>query len=196
MKKIIILLIVVAFSTVTVAQRQNVRMFHIGGNMSQFSGKDIHIGDLKPGYQVGFTSHFGSFMSLEPGIFLINKGAGYGDNITNLNYLQVPINLKFNIGVGDLRFVFGAGVYGSIGLWGNVRDGVFGKKLNSVKFYEKDGTWNFYDFGGQVFAGILFGRFGVNVGWQPGLISIQEHSTIYNNSVYLNLTYMLSHIDR
>ena len=63
-----------------------------------------------------------------------------------------------------------------------------------------------FDLGAHVFAGIGFGRFGFNVGFQPGFISIDpsvgslptddmDTEKINHSSIYFGLTYMLMNPD-
>ncbi|MDR1951780.1 MAG: PorT family protein [Bacteroidales bacterium] len=184
MKKILIFAIAVAFSATTFAQQTGA--FNAGVNSSRFAGDDVVFSSFKLGYQVGFTSEVGGVFSFEPGIFLINKGNGAG-NGTNLNYIQVPINLKISVGVSNLRIVGGFGAYGSLGLWAN-------QNKSKIKFYDlkNEATLKPYDLGGQVFAGIQLNRLSVKVGYQPGLTALYKNKKMYNNSVSLNLTFRLS----
>ena len=201
----VLLSLVAGFSTAMFAQ--SVNTLHFGGNVSNFIGNDTkfdnkNIYDFKPGFQIGFTKTFGSFLQLEPGIFLVNKGAKFKINsypgnedahgisetlylYLNLNYLQIPINLKVNFEVEKLCFVVGLGVYGSVGL----------KRLI------KSNNSSFFDFGGQILGGVQYGRFGVNVGWQPGFSRIWksvfpiEHINspkIYNNTFFFGLSYAIN----
>ena len=194
MKKIITLVVAVAISTAMFAQ--SVSVFHIGGNVSKFTGKNGY-GDYTPGYQVGFSNDFGGRLSVEPGIFLIHKGTqrklGDDRHVTSLNYLQIPVNMKFNLEIGKMRLIIGAGVYGSVGLWGNTKTN--GKKTENIVFFDNKRVNRFktLDFGGQVFAGVIVDRFGVSFGYQPGFTNIHENkdSRIYNNSIYLNLSFLL-----
>jgi hypothetical protein len=189
MKKILLLVAAVALSSAVTAQ--SVGVFNFGGNMSKFNKNS----DNLLGYQVGFTNDFGGFLRLEPGLYLMHKGGKSGDNKTNLNYLQIPINLKINVEVGPIRVIGGVGVYGSLGLWANRKNG---DNKSKIKFYDKDdeqliGQMNPWDFGGQVFAGVIINRIGVTVGYQPGFANISkvDNADMKNGSFYVTLsTYM------
>jgi len=201
----VLLILVAGFSTAMFAQ--SVSTLHFGGNVSNFIGNDTkfdnkNIYDFKLGFQIGFTKTFGSFLQLEPGIFLANKGAkfkiynypGYDyphwsaeTLCLHLNYLQIPINLKVNFGDENLRFAVGIGVYGSVGLEGLI------KTDNS----------SLLDFGGQIFGSVQYGRFGVNVGWQPGFSrnmkytilvknGSKDNPKIYNNTFFFGLSYIIN----
>jgi len=195
----VLLSLVAGFSTAMSAQ--SVSTLHFGGNMSNFTGNSTafeYESLFKLGFQIGFTQTYGSFLQLEPGIFFINKGTKFyfdsyfgndlprhpTDNraIRHLNYLQIPINLKVNFGDEKLRFVAGIGVYGSVRL----------KKLINSSYNS-----SLFDFGGQILGGVQYGRFGVNVGWQPGFSSIYKkenikNQKIYNNTFFFGLSYIIN----
>ncbi|MCL2026992.1 MAG: PorT family protein [Bacteroidales bacterium] len=227
MKKILTFAVAVAFSTALTAQ--SVSTIHAGANMSTFTGKDVEDAKFKFGYQVGFTQTFGDFIQIEPGLFLFNKGGkgedAYSDpdypeysyDITQtigLTYLQIPVNFKVNLGIGDnMNLVLGAGVYASVGLFGNVKmKGKWGgenvDESAKVKFFGdvKDGEDKVeqapIDFGASIFAGLQFGRIGVNVGYQPGFMSIErkyegeERWKMNNSSIFLSLSYSLNDPNR
>ncbi len=223
MKKFLVFVVAAAFSVSTFAQTRSVNAIHIGGNMSTFTGSDLkdYFGEdgkkSTLGYQVGFTKDFGSFISIEPGIFLIHKGVAYKDgdwkSSVGLNYLQIPINVKVNLELGSMRLQAGLGVYASYGLWGKGKDDDGTDKDDyKIKFTSKepgqDDEWqqaNAFDFGGQVFAGLHFGRFGVTVSYQPGFASIMKgyddnnkytNLKINNSSICLSLSYQLSDPDQ
>ena len=144
----------------------------------------------KLGFQIGFTQTFGSFLQLEPGVFFIVKGAkiifydcDFDCSVTskktiydNLTHLQIPINLKINFEVENWRFIMGLGVYGGVST-------VMSKPRNPYK--------NVFDFGGQIFGGIQYGRLGVNLGYQPGFTSVFRKEEIYNSSFIFGLSYAI-----
>ena len=194
MKKIITFFTAVAFSTAMFAQP--VTIIHGGGNLSKFTGKD-GVGDFTPGYQIGLSNDGGGKISLEPGIFLIHKGGQIGSGtfktITNLNYLQIPVNVNFKAKVENIRLTAGFGVYGSVGLWANRRTGSINQPIN---FFAKDnnildGDIKFYDFGGQIFFRAVMEQFGVTLGYQPGFANISKIGSYNNSSFYLTLSYFL-----
>ncbi len=74
MKKLLTLVAALAISGATFAQTQSYSVFHAGGNISNFTGKNAGDNDFTPGYQVGFSNDFGKLFSIEPGIFLFHKG--------------------------------------------------------------------------------------------------------------------------
>ena len=186
MKKIMTFTTAVALSAVVFGQS----MFHLGPNLSQLKGANSN-SDYSLGYQVGISSNFGEFLSLEPGLFLINKGGKHGDVTTNLNYIQIPIEVKVNFRIDDVRIYFGAGVYGALGIWGNTKNN--GKKITSINFFEDEASHKMFDFGGQISGGIMFGRLGITLGYQPGLMNIHKNIDTRNNTFFLNLSYVLSH---
>ncbi|MDR0437604.1 MAG: PorT family protein [Bacteroidales bacterium] len=208
MKKIIILVIAVAYSTVTIAQetteqepRRTIGMVTAGGNISQFTGEDkIRPAGTKLGYQVGFTTYSTRMFTIQPGIFLANKGGKEDGNTVNLNYLQAPVNMVFNFRVDDeWRVILGAGLYASLGLWGNWHDGT---NQTPIKFFDKEDPHRAYDFGWQIFGGAQWGRYIATLGIQPGLARIKaiqqngentnKGQKVHNNSFTFSVAYLLA----
>lgn len=227
MKKITTFVIAAVFSSAIFAQTQIINVFHAGGNVSNFGGSDAEkfVGktpEWAHGYQVGFSTSFGSFFSIEPGVFLIHKGyrTKFKNDVeterfsVNLNYLQIPINAKIHFEIGNVGLSIGAGVYGSVGLFGNHRLSTKGKvndiKVRTmsqaqIKFFEKEGSSNYrylpFDFGAQAFLGVNVNRFGVSIGYQPGFFSIvgktknalegTEKLKVTNGTLFLNLSFAM-----
>jgi len=200
MKKIITLVAAIAFATTAFSQWSA----NFGGNLSQFTGKNSY-GSTKFGYQIGFTTYSTKLFSIQPGLFLINKGATNDKYRTSLNYLQVPINLMLGYNVNeDWRVVVGAGLYGSLGLWGNIKDDGK-KKENGVDFFgrsdDSSTAWKALDFGWQAVIGIQHERYGLRLAYQPGLARIngsynadkndysKKGPNAFNNSFMFTLSY-------
>ena len=162
MKKIITLVAAMAFATTTFSQWS----INAGGNVSQFTGKDAQ-GGTKFGYQFGFTTYSTKLFSVQPGLFLIGKGGKYANNNISLNYLQIPVNLMLGYNVNEeLRIVAGAGLYGSIGLWGK-------KGNDKINFFDVTDRFKALDFGWQFVIGAQWGRYGLRLNYQPALIGVR-----------------------
>ena len=140
------------------------------------------------------------------------------ESTSRMNYLQIPLNLRANLEVGNLRLYAGVGLYGSVGLWGNGKTkmsvmGVTEEESVKIKFFGDEDKLkddeilrSSFDVGAHVFAGIGFGRFGFSVGFQPGFVSVEkteqelfDGSTgvpkMNNSSIYFGITYMLTSPD-
>ncbi len=99
-----------------------------------------------------------------------------------------------------MRLCVGAGVYGSVGLWANYKTKIDDKKeKDPIKWFNKDESgMHPFDFGASVFASLWFGRVGVNVGYQPGLMTFArkpdgggDADEVKNNSFYVSLSYLM-----
>ena len=164
MKKIITFVAAMAFATTAFSQFS----IHAGGNVSQFTGKDA-LGSTKLGYQIGITTYSNKLFSVQPGLFLINKGAKHGSVTTNLNYLQLPVNLMLGYNINeDLRLVAGAGLYAALGLWGNVET----NQVNKIEFFSQNDPFKAFDLGWQFVLGAQWGRYGVRLSYQPGFTRV------------------------
>ena len=174
MKKIITLVAAIAFATTAFSQWSA----NFGGNVSQFTGADAK-GSTKFGYQVGFTTYSDKLFSIQPGIYLINKGSNLGKMTTSLNYLQIPVNFLLGYNVSeDFRLVVGAGLYAGLGLWG--REEVWDNSgLNPVlvdrkiEFFNQNDRYKALDFGWQFVIGGQWGRYGVRLGYQPSFTRVK-----------------------
>jgi hypothetical protein len=190
MKKIITLVVAIAFATTAFSQFA----FQAGGNLSTFSGDSKN--KLKLGYQVGFLKELGDWgdrLTIEPGLFLVHKGARWDadpDNIAyRLNYLQVPLNTKINFYLGEAKIFVGYGIYGACGLWGSRK---MGKEKTDIEWGNDHYKIRRFDFGGQVMIGMVSGQMGANFTYQPGARGIRKDSGVHNTSYMLNFTYYFS----
>jgi hypothetical protein len=186
MKKIILFVAAVAFSTAAFSQFG----VQAGGNISMFSG-NTHQNKVIAGYQIGLIKDLGEWgdrFSIEPGLFLIHKGGKMADITRRLNYLQLPVNTKINFYFGDARFFIGYGIYGACGLWGSRK---VGKEKTDLDFGKNKDVRRF-DVGGQAFLGMMIGRMGLKFMYQPGARDLAEHSGLRNTSYMLNFTYLFS----
>ena len=200
MKKIATFIVTITFVTAAFSQWS----VNLGGNISQFTGKDVpNNASTKFGYQVGITTYSTNLFSIQPGLFLVNKGAKFKDDATNLNYLQIPVNLMLNFGIDeDWRAIAGAGLYGGLGLFGNV-DG------DKIEFFNKKDPWKMIDLGWQFVVGAQYGaRYGLRLSYQPRSFTKVKGSwnpdkgdysskgpKIFNNSFMFTVSYTFGDVE-
>ena len=184
MKKILTLVAAVAFATTAFSQWSA----NLGGNISQFTGADAK-GTTKFGYQVGFTTYSNKLFSIQPGIYLINKGAKEGKTTVSLNYLQIPVNflLGYNI-TEEFRLIAGAGLYAGLGLWGKEEVWDMGSGPNPVlvdrkiEFFNQNDRYKALDLGWQFVIGGQWDRYGVRLSYQPGFTRVKgDYNAEKNN---------------
>ena len=141
MKKL--LLVVLALALFVGANAQVKLGAKAGLNLANFSG-DIEDNSMKIGVQVGAIADFafGDAISLQTGLMFTQKGYKedfeiLGETFTskvNLNYLEIPINAVYGLGIGNNTLQFFAGPYVGIGLTGKMKSDIDGADDMDIQF--------------------------------------------------------------
>jgi hypothetical protein len=136
MKNFMRLLIVVFVSTIATKSFAQTFRIKAGLNLSNIVMKDNadrYDDDfkMKPGFHLGATAEFpiNETFSFEPGLLLSTKGvketyseSGYNyTSVTNLYYLDIPLNGKAYFNVGSAKIYGTVGPYLAIGLSGKTK---------------------------------------------------------------------------
>ena len=153
----------------------------LGGSFATVRSDDkyLHGGSMKAGLNVGavagFQLGYRSPVYFETGVYYIEKGGeGRYDDAKftyNLNYLEVPLLMKFRIGV-DRGFSIQpfAGGYLSAGVGGQIKD--FGHR-QAFGSFSKEGFKRF-DGGLRLGCGMQIDMFYAEVGYDIGLSNISQ----------------------
>ncbi|MEO8771746.1 MAG: porin family protein [Ferruginibacter sp.] len=218
MKRFFLMTAIVAAISTTAFAQVSVGI-QVGGNLA-FTSLKYETGngnetakvntDPKFGFVAGLVSEFQlGPVSLRPELNFIQKGykssssyfGGFTttDNKATLNYIELPLNVTFNVPSGGSHLFFGLGPVFSLGLSGKYKStGTFGnasqENTTDVKF---DGDENAnddyihlkrFDFGADVIAGYkLDGGFTVALGYTFGISNILPKSSNNNsNDSYRN----------
>lgn len=198
MKKLRISLVVAMLAIVTVASAQMSLGIKGGLNMSNFTGKNASdIYKSKIGFNVGVAAdyEFMPNMAIQSGLFLTTKGANFKkvDKASiDLMYLQVPIHLAYKVDVTPgTRVVLHAGPYVAYGVSGKAK--YDGKSFDLFKEYEILGTkysaMKRFDAGLGIGAGAEFGPLLLDLGWDFGLVKLNDNSDLKNGNAYLSVGY-------
>lgn len=221
MKKIILsLLFIVAISP---AFAQTVK-YGISGGLNEsslgLSSTPADDNSRLAGFHAGIFSDidFGK-LSIEPGLFYTTKGQQsksvfyfvtpgsnggsaiqYGKTI--YSYLELPVNILYNIPVSYGKFFIGGGPYIAYGLSAKLKSKVVFTQTNgssqvneqeiSQSFGSADGDIKRFDFGLGALGGLtLKNRLSISVGFEHGLTNIVQGSTssIKNNVLAVSLGY-------
>ncbi len=130
MKKILLLVAIVATSVMSVNAQENLKWGVVAGmNLSKMSATGL---DSKLGYHVGVRAELGlpqvaNGLYLDASALLSAKGAkmdfgDLGSQKINANYLEIPIHIGYKYAVNDNFSVFGSfGPYFSYGLFGKTK---------------------------------------------------------------------------
>lgn len=156
-----------------------------GVNLSNVSG-DVDGSKAKVGFNAGVTLDYGftSDVYLLTGLELTTKGFKIKDEdgSANLMYLQLPVHVGYKLSiVEDTKIVFHAGPYVAYGIGG---------KTGGVDSFGKD-RFDAFDFGLGLGVGAEFGKIGVGLGYDFGLVNIIDAggANIKNMNAYLTLGY-------
>jgi len=141
---------VTMLSFATLVQAQNFGLgVRVGANFSQLPGPD-YTGfkqEFKPGIQAGLLAHVGiKKFSIQPEVLFyqtgtILKAPIMGKEYTfvsNINYINIPVFLKYSIGLGPLHIGLGVGPYIGIALGGQSFSDFPGATVTTIKV-EKNG---------------------------------------------------------
>jgi hypothetical protein len=197
MKKIFLMLFVLALSLPVFAQSVkfgvkaglNESTADVGKTSSNIS----NLSGLNAGAFAEFE--FGKIF-LQPGLYFTQKGYNSNTHITiddpnggtgsfdasgrlRLNYLQLPVNVLYNIAVKPGKIFFGAGPYYGYALSGNVRSTTINGSPNQVSegniTFGGDGNYKRSDFGVNALAGIkLKNGLLFSVNYEYGLTNIYK----------------------
>lgn len=224
MKNLKTIIVATVFAMSTGAYAQVSFGIKAGLNLSDMNGRIDGIKDsdtkTKPGFNIGglVDYSFTDVLGLETGLILDSKGyeyrfdnngdfsssAEYGKLVTNVMYLDIPINLKAQFDVGKTR-VFGLfGPYIGIALSGKIKaKGDLKSDLEqlgieteeSIEFGGSETNDNLkrFDFGLMLGAGVGIKAFEISTGYDFGLVNIlpggDSDNYIKNGLFKLSLAY-------
>ncbi|MDX9696612.1 MAG: porin family protein [Bacteroidales bacterium] len=217
--KILILIVFVAFATESFAQKFGLKA---GLNFANMLNKndDITSSDeykSKLGFQVGPVVEFDltDMFSLETGVIFSTKGfktedAGtsiFGDWETvsriNLNYLDIPVNLRAGYDIGSIKVIGNIGPYIGIALSGKEKiettiDGDTDINETKLEIGSDKGEDNIKrtDFGLNIGASAAYKEFEVGLNYGLGIANLSpstDNGTKFKNRVFsITFAYKLS----
>ena len=168
----------------------------IGLGVSTVNSDDIYLdgGSAKSGLNLGLVAGFqaspASPVIIETGLNYAEKGGkgNYGGHSFsyNLNYLEVPLVMKYQIGIDRLASVQPfAGVYGAVGVSGKIKD--FGQRQAYSSFDDKG--FSRWDGGVRLGCGLQYDHLYAEMGYDVGLANISHDyfDTSHTGSFFLNV---------
>jgi len=221
MKKAILALLLIA--GISPAFAQSVK-FGVSGGLNEsilsLQNNTDNNNSRLAGFHAGIFSDidFGK-ISIEPGLFYTTKGQNnivsesdalgntfYSKGHAVYNYLEVPVNVLYNIPVGAGKFFIGGGPYLAYGLSGTTKittvvtqNGTTTTNTGDYKlvFGGQDGDIKRFDFGLGALGGFaLKDGLSISAGYEHGLTSIQNTGTenistgkTKNNVIMVSLSY-------
>lgn len=139
------------------------------------------------GLSVGLEMFPGSPLAFGSGLYFVNKGGKNTANSTNiaLNYLELPLVLRYNGGWGRTLFQPYIGGYVAGGVGGRTRD-----TAARTSWASFDGsTYGRFDGGLKFGLGVKFGIIRAEAGYDLGLANIgfDSYDEVHNRTFYLSV---------
>jgi hypothetical protein len=207
MKKILTLLCLTCLTGFSFAQSLNFGI-KAGVNFSKLSesGSGVTVNTSSTtGFHIGAVADIGfANLSLQPGILYSTKGGSLGSATmggtakSTLNYIEVPVNLLYNINVVVGKIFIGGGPYFGYGISGkSTVTGVFttsgsGTETQNLTFGSGTNDVKNPDYGVNFLGGIRFSSgFSASVGYGLGLANLSNDSSVStkNNVVSVSIGY-------
>ncbi|WP_291858753.1 porin family protein [Marinilabilia sp.] len=194
MKKVLFFVAVMLLSVSTASIAQAKFGLKAGVNIANATGDDVEDADsrLAPFFGAFVNLGLGEKLAFQPELLYSMKGIKNTSSImgvdfdqtTKLNYLDIPLMLKYNI-AGGLNLQAGPQVSLLLSAE-NEYEGGGESETEDIKEYLKGS-----DFGFNVGAGYDFGPLGVDVRYNIGLsnISDEEDGDIKNSVIQVGLSY-------
>ncbi len=213
MKKTLMMLILIAFTTSIMAM-EPIRWGIMGGmNVSNYSDGDyISDSDARIGFSAGVNArqYFGPNNGLfaELGVLLSLKGSKATEHFDGLKisqrinpyYLDIPITIGYDYPIGDnVKAFVGFVPMFSIGLFGKTKYELDYRNEKITRKYDifKDGDKDLhralrrFDFGLGLTVGCeLYDLIRISLGYEWGLIDVISNTGIRNRNFQLGVTYL------
>lgn len=198
-KNLLFILLIITLASSSFAQSFGIKAGLNLSNMVMKDNDDTYSDDYKmlPGFHAGVVAEipFSDMFSFEPGLMLSTKGFKYdqseeylGETIEtkmkmSLYYLDIPLNLKVNLGSDNLKFYGTFGPYVGMGLSGKYKVeatamGESDSETTDVKWgtNEDDDDFKRVDFGLGIGAGVQVGPITAGAGYAMGLANISPYT--------------------
>lgn len=194
-RKIIYLIFALSLCTSAMYAQLGIKAgVNMANEIKSFSRQDIQDGFRSSnltGFQIGLVYQAmpkNSGMGVEIGALLSQKGSAFSDSTNiidaikqgykELNYLEVPLNLRYRLSLGFLGIYGSAGIYGSYALSGITVNEISNSRQNE----SYPGFMDRMDFGYNLGIGIeLFKKIQLGGTWSEGL------KNTANSNMYLPL---------
>ncbi len=189
--KLSFILLLLIFTSAIYAQLGIKAGINLANEIKSFAHQDIRNGFSSKnltGYQIGLVYQVmpkKSGVGIEIGALLSQKGCTFSDStiLTNsiragyneLNYFEVPLNLRYRLTLGSIGIYGFGGVYGGYALSGKIVDETANKTEDETYTNIKDRV----DYGINFGAGIeLFNKMQLGTTWSQGIKNTANSTTI------------------
>lgn len=194
---------VIAFSMTSHYYSQATFGLRAGLNLANMTGKALNGLDTKSltTFSVGAVVDYelSESLSIESGLFLSNKGykVEFSGNTysTNINYLEIPVNVSYKLDVGDNKLNLFAGPYIGLAVGGKTKSDFAGIDDADIEFGTDDTDMlKSSDFGLNVGAGFQIEKISIRAQYGLGLSNLDPSGNsdmeIKNAVIGISLGYM------
>ena len=166
--------------------------FRIGLDVATVNADDHYLdgGSPKAGLNVGFTAGIqmvpATPIYLETGLSYTEKGGKNGAYSYNMNYLEVPLLIKYQHNFDPLTSIQPfLGVYCAAGISGNIKEQ--DRRLSYSSF--ADDAFRRFDGGVRLGCGLQFDHLYAEIGYDIGLanVSRDDFNTAHNGCFFANV---------
>ena len=193
-----------AQSQVTFGVRAGYNLTNVYQNFENKSIKGLL--EWKSGFQLGALVDCALLddLSVQPGIIFSQQGMkgvadldGVKTKLTiNMNYIQIPVNIQYKNDSGNFIQLYQAGPYFGYGIFGKMQgeNGINGKpeKISEKIIFGNahDADVKSYDFGLGVGAGVEIGNFQAGIGYNFGLVRLNQVAKSKNFGMVLTISFL------
>ncbi len=132
----------------------------------------------KTGFHIGVAGELPLFAGVifEPGLMFATKGykIDLADASISLNYVDVPLNLKYKLDIGNFAIWGSVGPYIGVGFSGKRKMTLLGKDIEEDVEFGEDKDLKMLDYGLGFGAGIEYHRIILGVYYNTGLANISN----------------------
>ena len=166
--------------------------FRIGMNVATVNADDYYLdgGSPKAGLNVGFVAGIqmapATPLYLETGLQYAEKGGKNGNVSYNMNYLEVPLVMKYQYKLDPLTSIQPyVGVYGAAGISGSIKEQ--DRRLSYSSF--ADDAFKRFDAGVRLGCGIQFDHLYAELGYDIGLSNVDrdDFNQAHTGSFFANV---------
>lgn len=162
----------------------------LGANFASISGDKTDDAKTKTGFNlggvVGLRVSETTPLFLESGLYYTQRGAkGDGDYKLNLNYLEIPVLIKYGFqATEDISVLPYVGPYFSMGIAGKIKG-----EGDSVGSFSDEGGYNRPDMGFKIGCGAEYNMLYAEIGYQFGVANIYDSDKIsqHGNALFFNI---------
>ncbi len=161
----------------------------MGLNLADLGGEGTEGHKTSAGLHLGFVDNFelGGSISIQPGVYYMQRNSKYDIDIlgiqatqkVHMNYLDIPVLIKYNLEVGPVSIDPHVGPYFGFAFAGKIKDTDPSIRIFSKASDKHPGNWNYsnFDMGMQIGCGATYETVYFGLDYQLGFKDIEKNSS-------------------